>query len=312
MATKVALLREVGTGNVRRLSSAPLPVEETAVRLSIAAVVLSAVASPAAAGPLDTLQYRATLRTDLPVTAGPVLYPGDTAYLLGDSPAFGVVAWSAPDWHQGYPAYPSAGFAVVGLGGLAAFTAASELWNLELEGGGRHALDVEFRDAAGQVGALSFSGRFVTGWWHGSGDAWPLFDVSDSGGDLGAPPFPRPPTGSVSLGRTRYDVELSYGWPPDYRQGEDGQWFEVLYPADPVPLWDGAFWMEGNGGFLATVTATAAPEPSTLVLVGMSACAVWAARRYRQHGGHRTGTGFRLRDAARGFNSPPAPIRTSG
>jgi hypothetical protein len=250
------------------------------MRLLTAAALLAAVASHAAAGPIDSLQYRTTLATDRPVTPWPAPRPGETAYLLGDSPAFGVVVSNSADWSPAYPVHPGASFSAIGTGGFTPFTAAESVDSLELSGGGRYALDVELRDSAGRVGVVTFTGQFEAGWWGGQGFAWLISDTIDLGTG-GAPRMPVPPSGSVWLGRTRYDVRLEEGWPPSYRQNEDGSWQQVWHPADPVPFRDEGYWTEGSGNFYATITPVQTPEPCTLVLAGVGVCGVWASRRRR-------------------------------
>jgi hypothetical protein len=250
------------------------------MRLLTTAVLLAA-ASPATAGPIDTLQYRTTLRTDRPVTPWLASPPGETAYLLAGSPTFGVVVTNSPDWSPASPVYPGANFATFGTGGFTPFTAAESVDDLEVGGGGSYALDVELRDAAGRVGVVSFHGQFQAGWWGGHGFAWLVFDTIPGPDGAGIPPQPVYPTGSVWLGRTRYDLRLDNGWPPSYGQNEDGSWSEVWYPADPVPQRDGGYWTEGSGNFYATLTSAQTPEPSTLLVAGIGACGAWAARRRR-------------------------------
>jgi hypothetical protein len=150
------------------------------MRLLLAACALTACARPAAAGPLDTWAYRTTLNTTLLPGPGPA-QPGETAYPLGADPAFGVVAAGVADWAPAFPAHPGAGFSVVTLGRLTAFTAADDPRGMTLGGSGEYALGVELRDAAGRTGAVTFRGRFEAGWWGEYGYASPVWDEEPAG-----------------------------------------------------------------------------------------------------------------------------------
>ena len=252
------------------------------MRIPVAFVAITLTAAPAVAGPLDTLEYRSTLRTNLAPAVGPTVQTGEVAYRMGAEPAFGVIASSYAGWSPAYPAYPSANFSVVQLGGFSAFAAAEDLRHLEVGGQARYFLDVEIRDAAGHVGVLSFSGRFEAAWSHENGSAWPVFDPVTPGGNAGAPPVPWPPSGSIWLGPTRYDVRLEYGLVgPDYSQNDDGTWYESFYAVDPAQVRDGAYWVEASGGFYAYLTPAATPEPGTLALaaVGLAGLMVRCTRR---------------------------------
>ena len=247
------------------------------MRLLTAAALLVILATPAIAGPLDTLQYRATFRTDQPSIPGPAQLPGETAYLLSGPPTFGVVAGEVRDWTAIAPAYPSAGFSVIHLGSLTPFTAAERVDNLEVNGDGRYTLDVEFRDASGRVSAVSLSGAFSAGWWGGHGSASPIFVPPDHEGGLGGPPW-----GTFWLGSSRYGVQLGYGaGGPFYTQNENGDWQAIWYAVDPIPIRNGGYWTEGSGSFYATITPIQTPEPGTLILAAMGVCVVWFARRHR-------------------------------
>ncbi|VTR95231.1 : VPEP [Gemmata massiliana] len=246
--------------------------------LPVALLVCTAT-SPAVAGPIETVQYRTTLRTDQPVIALPASNPGETAYSLGGNPAFGVVVTNSPEWQSATPVYPGAGFSNIETGGFTPFTRSDRLDDLNVAGNGRYALDVELRDAVGNVAVVSFSGQFETGWWEGHAFAWLLFDTIPSPDGAGIPPEPIPPSASAWLGQTRYNVRLDNGWAPTYRQNEDGTWSEVWYPADSVPVRNGGYWTEGSGSFHATLTPVQTPEPSTLLLSGIGACGLWFTRR---------------------------------
>jgi hypothetical protein len=250
------------------------------MRTLAAVFVLLAAALPAAAGPIDSWQYRTSLRTDQAPGAGPVSWPGETAYQLGHAPEFGVVTSSVPDWEQASPAYPSANFALVHPGTFTPFITAGGPLFPEVSGGGRYFLDLEIRDAEGRVGVASFSGDFSAGWWGEHGSAWPIFDTIPTPDGAGIPVQPIYPSGAIWLGRTRYDVRLDYGFGgPYYMQDADGNWFSGWFAADPVPFQNGGYWSEYSGSFYAEITPTATPEPGTLALAGIGLCGVLAARR---------------------------------
>jgi hypothetical protein len=233
----------------------PSPVEAalgTPMRTLAAVFALAAFALPAAAGPIDTFQYRTTLTTDWSPGPGPVYWPGETAYPLGDSPLFGVVTRGVPQWQPAFPAYPSANFALAHFGAFTPYIAASEPFP-EVSGGGRYYLNLEIRDADGRIGSTLFAGNFSAGWWYEHGYAYPDLDVASA---------------AIWLGRARYDVRLSYGsGGPYYMQDADGNWYPGWYASDPVPYQNGTYWSEDSGAFYAEITPTAAPEPGTLVLV---------------------------------------------
>lgn len=240
--------------------------------------LLVAAAAPAAAGPLDSLQYRTTLRTDRPTTAGPAAQPGETDYLLGGPPTFGVAAVSFPAWAAADPAYPGAAFSLIRSGGLIAFWAAGRTG--DASAGGRYALDVELRDAAGRVGHVSYAGTF-SAWWSWAGGWWDnglTFDEGRAAPDID----PADSRRSVWLGPTRYDVELGFGLGgPYYQQDADGAWQQVWYADDPGVYRQGGYSIEGSGAFYAIVTPAQTPEPATLILASVGVCVSWAARRRR-------------------------------
>jgi len=271
---------------------------ESVVRL-LTTIGLFVVVSSAVAGPLPTFEYRTTLRTDLTPAAGVPTIAGETAYQMGASPTFGVIAGGVPDWTTGGPAYPGADFAVGSAGRLNPFAVADRVDSVSVGGNGRYTLDVELRDAAGRVGVVSFSGRFEAGWWDSNGYVGLLFDTIDPGTG-GIPPQPVPPTRSVRIGGTLYDVRLDNGWAPLYRQTDDGHWEKEWYPADSVPFRDGGVWSEGVGELNLTVTASETPEPGTLILAGVGVCgavAAWCRRRPSTH------------VSARRLPAPPLPFR---
>ncbi len=238
------------------------------MRTLAAFFALTASALPAAAGPIDSWQYRTTLTTDWWSGPGPASWPGETAYPLGYSPLFGIVTSSVPEWQQASPAYPSANFALVHPGALTPYIAAGVPPFPEVSGSGRYYLNLEIRDADGRVGSALFTGNFSAGWWDEHGYAYPDLDVASA---------------AIWLGRTRYDVRLSYGsGGPYYTQDIDGNWFPGWYASDPVPYQNGAYWSEASGSFYAEITPTATPEPGTLALAGLGLCGLLAARRIRR------------------------------
>ena len=211
-----------------------------------ATILHLALAVPVAAGPLDTLQYRVTLHTDRPIAAGFATQPWETAYLLADSPAFGVVVTNSSEWGSVSAAYPRASFSLIGAGGFTPFVSTMNIDSLEIVGGGEYTLGMEFRDAAGHQSVLSFTGSFFAQWWSGHGYASPVYLPPDHQGGPGGPP-----SGSFWLGGTRYNVQLGYGsGGPYYTQDADGNWGESWYAVDPVPFWDGGYWREDSGRLL--------------------------------------------------------------
>jgi len=236
------------------------------MRSLLAACVLTACAGPLAAGPLDTTwQYRTTLSTTLRPGPGPATQPGGTAYTLGTDPAYGVIATGIADWTPASPAYPGAGFSVVPLGQLTSFTTVNDTRSLNVSGGGQFVLDVEIRDAAGRTGVMSFRGPLVAGWWGEFGYASPTWTDA--------------PTGSMWLGKTRYDVRLDYGWPPEYMQMEDGSWVPLRHAVDPALIHDGDYWMMTSGMIFAAITPVATPEPGALALAGIGLGGLLLGRR---------------------------------
>jgi hypothetical protein len=134
------------------------------MRPLIAIATLVVCTLNAAGGPIDSIQYRSALSTDLAPVSGLVQSPGETAYALPTSPLIGVVASGIPNWTPAYPAYPTAGFSVVSLGSLAPFTTESVAsGHSVVQGSGRFTLDVDFRNSNGQVGSVTFAGTFVSG-----------------------------------------------------------------------------------------------------------------------------------------------------
>lgn len=215
---------------------------------------------------MDPIQYRTTLRTDRPIVSGPTHGPGEAAYELSASQAVGVVASGVPDWTAAGPAYPGAGFVVAPLGALTPFSQGRFTDTMPVvEYDGRFTLDVEVRDAQGRSGRVTVAGGFTSGW---DGDRAFL-----------GPAFDGPELASVWLGSARYDVRVGFGWTPQYQQRDDGRWEEVWNAVDPVPVADGPYWVESVGGFYATITPAATPEPGTLLLAMVGLGGAFAARR---------------------------------
>ncbi len=205
---------------------------------------------------MDPIQYRTSLRTNLLPGPGPTHWPGETAYSLPAPLPIGVVASSVPDWTLADLAYPTSGFSVVPLGGFTPFTPERFTDTFPvIEGGGRFTLDVDVRDPHGRAGRVTVTGNFTSGW--------------DGDHAFAGPTLDGPEVASFWLGPTKYDMRLGYGWMPQYQQRDDGRWEEVWNAVDPVPQQDGPYWVEGVGGFYATITPTATPEPGTLILAGV-------------------------------------------
>lgn len=218
---------------------------------------------------MDPIQYRTTLRTNLPPGPGPTHLPGETAYTLPAPLPIGVVAGGVPDWTTADLAYPSAGFAVAPFGNLTPFTPERFTDTFPaVEGGGRFTLDADFRDAQGHAGRVTVTGTFTSEW---DGDRAFL-----------GPSFDGPELASFWLGQNRYDMRLGYGWTPQYRQRDDGGWEEVWNAVDPVPQQDGAYRVEAVGDFYATITPAATPEPGTLLLAGVGLGGLFVGRRVRR------------------------------
>ncbi|VTS01473.1 : VPEP [Gemmata massiliana] len=239
------------------------------MRPLLAALITAACAVPAVAGPIDSIQYRTSLRTNLTPGSGPTHLPGETAYTLPAVLPIGVVASGVPDWTSADPAYPAAGFSVAPLGGFTPFTPERFTDTFPvIEGGGRFALDVDLRDQQGQVGHVTVTGAFTSTW---DGDRAFIGLALDG-----------PEVTSFWLGHNRYDMRLGYGWAPQYQQREDGQREEVWNAVDPIPVRDGPYWVESVGGFYASLTPTATPEPGTLLLAGVGLGGLFVGRRLRR------------------------------
>ncbi|MFO0800514.1 MAG: PEP-CTERM sorting domain-containing protein [Gemmataceae bacterium] len=239
------------------------------MRPLLATLAAAACVAPAAAGPIDPIQYRTSLRTNLPSGPGPTHWPGETAYTLPAPLPIGVVTSGIPDWTPADSAYPAAGFSLIPLGGFTAFTAERFTDTFPVvEGGGRFTLDVDVRDTQGRAGRVTVAGTFTSGW--------------DGDHAFGGPSFDSPEVAAFWLGNTKYGVRVGYGWMPQYQQREDGRWEEVWYAVDPVPHEDGPYQVESIGGFYATITPTATPEPGTLLLAGIGLSGAVIGRRVRR------------------------------
>jgi hypothetical protein len=219
---------------------------------------------------LYSWQYRSTLSAFTLWGSGPgaAYWPGETAYVMGYSPLFGVVTRGERDWSATYPPYPSANFALVFPGTLTPYIAASGPPFPEVNGSGRYSLDFEIRDAAGRVGSALLVGNFSAGWSGEGGYAYPDLETASA---------------AIWLGRTRYDVQLHYGsGGPFYQQDADGNWYPAWFASDPIPYQNGGYWSENSGSFYAEITPVAAPEPGTLALAGVGLCGLLAVRRVRR------------------------------
>ncbi len=218
---------------------------------------------------MDPIQHRTALRTDLPPVSGPTHWPGETAYTLPAPLPIGVVASSVPDWTPAAPAYPTAGFSVVSLGGFTPFTPERFTDTFPvIEGSGRFTLDVDVRDTQGRAGRVTVTVTFTSGW--------------DGDHAFGGPSFDGPDVATFWLGNSKYDMRLGYGWMPQYQQRDDGRWEEAWYAVDPVPQQDGQYQVEAVGGFYATITPTATPEPGTLLMAGVGLGGLVVGRRVRR------------------------------
>src|SRR5262249_51695113 len=127
---------------------------------ALASFVLLAFAVPATAGPIDTLEYRSTLRLDRPLGPGPHTGLNETAHPLGGPPFFGVIASSEPAWLPTYSPFPSADFTIVPVGDFTSYIAGHELpaHDAGVMGRAGYFLDLELRDSAGHTGVVSFAG----------------------------------------------------------------------------------------------------------------------------------------------------------
>jgi hypothetical protein len=188
---------------------------------------------------------------------------------MGFSPMFGVIARDTPGWSAPSPAYPSANFALIHPGSFTPYIAASGEPFPEVSGSGRSYLNLEIRDSDGRMGSALFTGNFSSGWWGENGYAYPDLDVASA---------------AIWLGRTRYDVRLSYGpgGGPYYTQDANGNWYPGFFAADPIPYPSGGYWTEDSGSFYAEITPTATPEPGTLLLAGLGLIGLLAVRRARR------------------------------
>jgi len=240
------------------------------MRLLVTAFALLFFAGSVAAGPLDSLQYRASFRFDSLPGPGPVRFR-DTAYPFGSSPLFGIITQDTPEWQDTFPAYPSADFAFQYVGSLRTYIANDA--PPYVNGSEPYRFDVELRDTDGRVGAVSFGGSFGVTWSDGYGYA---------------SPFGGPQSGSLLLGDTRYDVQLSYERALFFYQDfGSGVYFRsqlVLIPTTPYP--DGEYTSAFGGIFYATITPTpepiGTPEPGTLALAVAGFAGMFAVRRLRR------------------------------
>jgi hypothetical protein len=248
------------------------------MRTSAAVFALAAFALPAAAGPIDTLQYRATFGVLGSSGPGPNHGAAETAYPLGGPPLFGVVVSSSPEWSDAYPAYPSADFAFLLIGRLNPYIAGG-LPTTNLSVRAQYSLDFELRDNAGRVGVIEFQGSFDTGWSSWGGYAIPFNTPHGY-------PFGNP-QGSVLLGDTRYDVQLSHDTTLiHYTNLGGGFYFPWRLPPFSTPYPDGDYTSQSGALLYATITAApepvGTPEPGTLLLAGVGLCGLLAVRRLRR------------------------------
>ena len=248
------------------------------MRAFAVAFALLVFAAPVVAGPIDTLQYRSTLRLDRPPGPGPHTWLNETAYPLGGPPLFGVIASSEPAWLPTYSPFPSADYTIVPVGGFTSYIAGHELPapDAGVMGGARYSLDLELRDPAGHTGLVSFAGELNAGWTDGGGTA---------------SPDGLPVPGSVWLGDTRYEVQLTYNFGTVQFYNVNGDyWIPVwsLPPPSP-PVQNGDYLTQQNGRWHATVIEApepvGTPEPGTLALAAIGLSGLLGARRLRRVAG---------------------------
>jgi hypothetical protein len=245
------------------------------MRAFAVAFVLVAFALPAAAGPIDTLQYRSTLRLDRPPGPGPHTWLNETAYPLGGPPLFGVIASSEPAWLPTYLPFPSADYTIVPVGGFTSYIAGHELPapDAGVMGGARYFLDLELRDSAGHTGVVSFAGDLNASW-------------TDGGGTVSLDVLPSPEF--VWLGDTRYLVQPTYNYGMVQFHNISGDyWIPVWYPPPPSPsVQNGDYLTQENGRWHATIIEApepvGTPEPGTLALTTVGLSGLFAVRRLRR------------------------------
>jgi hypothetical protein len=239
------------------------------------AFALLASAAPVAAGPIDTLQYRSTLRLDRPPGPGPHTWLNETAYPLGGPPLFGVIASSEPAWLPTYLPFPSADYTIVPVGGFTAYIAGHELpaHDAGVTGGAGYFLDLELRDSAGHTGVVSFTGDLTVDWTSGGGT------VS----------LDRLPSSEfVWLGDTRYLVQPTYNFDTvQFYHISGDYWIPVWYPPPLYPsVQNGDYLTQQNGRWHATVIdapeSVGTPEPGTLALAAIGLGGLLTARRLRR------------------------------
>jgi hypothetical protein len=229
-----------------------------------------ACAGSVAAGPIDEAEYRGSFRIDGGPGVGPAPGPYYTAYPLGGTPTFGVVASNNPDWQPVYRAYPGADFAFVPVGSLTQYIVGDPPAE-GVSADAAYSFDFELRDAAGRVGVVPLRGRLTAGWWSFGSYAFPTFA-----------------DGSVRVGGTRYDVKLGYETALVYYQNFGGDlYFPWRLPSHiSEPFRSGDYTTQSGVILYATVTATpepvGTPEPGTHALAAIGLCGLCAGRRVRR------------------------------